>query len=224
MPTCPTCDKELNTSHGVKTHHSQVHGESIAGKEVSCHWCDSTFSIPPSVVSRYDRHFCKDKDCRAEWLSETNVGENHNNYSRVTIECEICSTEKTVPESRKDSAKFCSESCRTESISNEVTLFCDFCAGDYTKAKSREDVSSFCSESCKNASMRIERENTKCSSNWSTFSKKYRNWVGECECCGSIEQLHTHHDEPVFKGGDLWDNTFTVLCADCHLGDYDKWH
>lgn len=141
----------------------------------------------------------------------------------VELICDTCEEEYTVPPSREETSNYCSVECYREVQSSTVDLVCDYCEEKYTKAKSRKEVSTYCSKSCHNAGMRVDR-NTKSSNNWTTFSRKYRSWVGECENCGNNENLHTHHDNPICDGGDLWRNTFTVLCQSCHMGNYDKWH
>lgn len=63
------------------------------------------------------------------------------------------------------------------------------------------------------------------SSKWKEFSlnkKKDANWC--CEYCSSNGRLHTHHVYPVSLGGKKWDNKFIVLCKNCHIGNYNKWH
>lgn len=66
------------------------------------------------------------------------------------------------------------------------------------------------------------------SNKWKKFSKEKKEDVDwTCENCGSHgseSNIHTHHAEPVAQGGDKWDNTFIVLCEECHYGDYDLWH
>lgn len=112
MPDCPTCEKTLDTERGVKMHHSQVHGESIAGEEVSCHWCGDTFKVPPSRVSSADKLFCPDKNCRGDWLSETNTGENHNRYNKKEYTCDYCGKNfKMIPSHRQGEHKFCDQEC-----------------------------------------------------------------------------------------------------------------
>lgn len=60
---------------------------------------------------------------------------------------------------------------------------------------------------------------------WKSFSKKIKdNSEWKCEYCSNSGTLHTHHIEPVFMGGNKWDNKFIVLCKECHIGNYKKWH
>lgn len=60
---------------------------------------------------------------------------------------------------------------------------------------------------------------------WKKFSKDKKeeaNW--KCEYCNDNGMLHTHHVFPVSLGGDEWDNKFKVLCKNCHINNYSKWH
>lgn len=77
----------------------------------------------------------------------------------------------------------------------------------------------------KNGDCRREKLDFRKSDEWKRFSlqkKKKADWM--CEYCLSTGRLHTHHVKPVSMGGDEWDNEFIVLCKDCHIGNYGKWH
>lgn len=41
---------------------------------------------------------------------------------------------------------------------------------------------------------------------------------------GSESEIHTHHAKPVSSGGAKYDNTFIVLCKQCHKTNYEFWH
>lgn len=66
------------------------------------------------------------------------------------------------------------------------------------------------------------------SNKWQTFSTKKKeksNWTCEnCSAHGSDSEIHTHHAEPISSGGDRYDNTFVVLCKNCHNERYEFWH
>lgn len=66
------------------------------------------------------------------------------------------------------------------------------------------------------------------SNKWQSFSNQKKDEVEwTCENCsshGSSVEIHTHHAKPVSSGGDEYDNTFIVLCKDCHKNNYKFWH
>jgi predicted transcriptional regulator len=78
----------------------------------------------------------------------------------------------------------------------------------------------------KNGEWTDEKKDFRDTKKWETFSrniKEDKDWT--CENCGQYGgELHTHHANPVSDGGEKWDNTFIVLCYNCHQGDYTFWH
>lgn len=78
----------------------------------------------------------------------------------------------------------------------------------------------------KNGEWVDEKKDFRDTKSWETFSKNIkdeRDWT--CQNCGQYGgELHTHHANPVSNGGEKWDNTFIVLCYDCHQGNYSFWH
>lgn len=59
---CPTCGESFDTENGMKVHHAQAHGESIAGVAVDCDNCGETIRQERTLAEEQDHHFC-DKDC-----------------------------------------------------------------------------------------------------------------------------------------------------------------
>lgn len=78
----------------------------------------------------------------------------------------------------------------------------------------------------KNGEWTDDKKDFRDTKRWETFSKNIkqeRDWTCQnCEQYGG--ELHTHHANPVSDGGSKWDNTFIVLCYDCHQGNYEFWH
>lgn len=74
----------------------------------------------------------------------------------VTITCEVCGDEFSVPPSRSDSAKYCSSECYGETIQKESgkrdTYTCDCCGDEFEALKSRDRK--FCSQECVRESQR----------------------------------------------------------------------
>lgn len=42
--TCPTCGDTFASNRGMKSHHYQIHGESVAGFTKTCEWCGEEFT------------------------------------------------------------------------------------------------------------------------------------------------------------------------------------
>lgn len=59
---CPSCDEDFDTEHGMKTHHSQTHGESIARVERECENCGEGFEV---YKSKNLITLCR--DCHFRW-------------------------------------------------------------------------------------------------------------------------------------------------------------
>lgn len=136
---CPTCGKPLSTEVGMKTHHSMVHGESIAGEECECVACGGTFSVPPSTAE--GRKYCSE-DCMAEGYE-----------SRVQATCEVCGEGYSVMQSRADS-RFCSRECTTAQLSKErrdrVVVECTTCGDEIEKHPCEAEgyENHFCDHGC----------------------------------------------------------------------------
>lgn len=86
------CDREFKNEYGMKIHHSQIHGESIAGIEFECDYCGKVSRRPQSRLELYEHNFCEGTDCQEKWLSEYNSGENNPCWKDATIkfECSWC--------------------------------------------------------------------------------------------------------------------------------------
>ena len=74
---CPTCNKRLNTTQGMRQHHAKVHGESLLNR--TCRDCGSDFYDPKA-----QRTFCD--DCNP------NGGRNNGNWrgATETTTCRRC--------------------------------------------------------------------------------------------------------------------------------------
>lgn len=95
MATCPTCDRDdFDSETGVKIHHVQAHGESIAGVEAECVNCGETFRGKRSRIANRQRTFCS-PECQHEWRSENFTGESNPAWSggNVETECAACGEE-----------------------------------------------------------------------------------------------------------------------------------
>lgn len=191
---CPICGDSFDSTHGMKIHHSRIHNESIAGEKIICDYCGDEYREKPGRVDRSS--YCSE-ECNS-LAKEEITGKEHPHYDREELECEECGEIYYVEQYRSNSSRFCSPKCRHNWLSSRTGEDHPlYDGGEHNKYKQRD---------------------------WRIFSKKYRGWVGACEFCGNTENLQTHHDEPLSMGGNIYDNTFTVLCSECHYGDFYKWH
>ncbi len=120
---CPTCGDSFESERGVKSHHKQVHGESIAGVTVQCSNCGSEKSVFPKIAEDHDRHFCSTA-CKAEWQSENVSGENHPSWEGglQTVTCDNCGDEKDVkPHVADRERQFCDQGCWGEWASDNLS-------------------------------------------------------------------------------------------------------
>lgn len=117
----------------------------------------------------------------------------------------------------KEMAEICG--CIQGNISNWINKY-DIETRTDGKFKSGEDHWNF-----NHGNKTKEKLDFRKSKKWKKFSidkKKSANW--KCEYCGNNGRLHTHHVNPISMGGSKWDNKFIVLCRECHIDNYDKWH
>ena len=169
---CPVCGDLFDTEMGMKCHHAQIHGESIAGTEVTCANCGSIFRVAESRVSRTNNFFCPDSDCYGEWLSENYSGKDSPLYERVKVSCSWCESEFNVPHHR---------------IEQSEKLFCpdSDCVGKwFSENKSGEDsplydrVDASC-EWCNSSLEIIESIREKYDKHFCSDSECRANWISE---------------------------------------------
>ena len=85
----------------------------VSRNKYDCYWCDTgTVKMYPSERELRERVFCSE-ECRAEWLSDFNSGQNHPRYNKVTLECETCGDEfgRWPSQVQKYEHHFCSKEC-----------------------------------------------------------------------------------------------------------------
>lgn len=163
---CPTCGSVgFKTEAGMKTHHAQVHGESIAGFEYTCDWCGES-GTKRQIDEDDDHQFCS-KECYGEWKSENLVGEDSPAWEgrTIVVECEWCGsdTEKAAVRYEKNERAFCSMEChgawKSKNHSGEnhprwvgrlVDIACDQCGSAFKQdpSKIERNERNFCSKSC----------------------------------------------------------------------------
>jgi 5-methylcytosine-specific restriction endonuclease McrA len=230
---CPTCGKSLDTEHGMKTHHSMVHGESIAGETITCQQCGEEATFPPSTAD--GRKYCSE-ECMAEAYVE-----------QTTATCEVCGDEYSVAQSREDSSRFCSRDCALPALAEErqerVSVVCSTCGGSFKTHPYRVEQQDhhFCDHDCYGKWI-SENQSGEDSVHWKGGYSKYRgtDWPAlrekaleaddyQCQGCGRHDDehreehgvgLHVHHIRPITDFDDPADadtvDNLVPLCRDCH--------
>jgi len=61
---CPTCGDEFKTEGGMKSHHTQAHGESIAKIEHTCEQCGEKYQTETGYADQ--SRFCS-RECWNDW-------------------------------------------------------------------------------------------------------------------------------------------------------------
>lgn len=136
---CPTCENVLNTSLGLKQHHTKVHGESLQPTS-ECQWCGDTFRHGPTR----EANFCS-KECQMERRKSEGVPANRR---RVKFECDNCGAVESVPKSDIEHGKrYCSTECRWED-SNAKDIVCEQCNDTFRATGKWANDARFCSQDC----------------------------------------------------------------------------
>lgn len=153
MAECPTCDKQLATQRGVKSHRVQVHDAEISiGRErvsLICERCGESYQ------KRKDRAE-NSKFCSGECQRK---GRSTRSKSREVRECEVCTDNFTCHPN--DGQRFCGTECFHEwranymsgsdsPISKEVEVTCSECCESFKRAPSAmaESDEQYCSREC----------------------------------------------------------------------------
>jgi len=170
MAECPTCGRDdFSSELGMKSHHKQVHDESIADGlttiSLTCEWCSEEYEQPPAYADQNEHNFCS-HDCYSEWLTENNTGEDHPlwNGGDVEVSCETCGETLARPKHKIENAEnhFCSAQCQGKYITKhrsgedsphfqQITVGCDNCDDDVTRPPHRilNVENTFCSRKCR---------------------------------------------------------------------------
>lgn len=226
---CPTCGDSFKNMTAVKIHHTKTHGESIAGFEYNCAWCDNSVVKP---TSQYEKAFCSDS-CRDNWQSENWSGEDNPNYQgkTLTLSCNYCGSEFERLESQTNlnRGKYCSQSCKGKDktgsdspVWNSREIKCEECGEKFYAKKSR-DSARFCSYDCHHDSM-DKGERVRYGKGWIEIRRQVRERANhECEICGlSCEgsHHHVHHIIPVREFDEPenahYNENLTLLCNTHH--------
>lgn len=131
-------------------------------KEFACDSCGKAYGTRGGLA--YHMRKCSPSDmvkcefCSKLLLSEKSI-RNHEAQShdigRVKKECQSCGEEFEVKRYREDTAKYCSDACRTRDTvagwnkKQHPTLECERCGDDYTVKPYEKETSRYCSIECK---------------------------------------------------------------------------
>jgi len=217
MANCPTCGDSFTSMGGMRSHHTQIHGESLTMVEVSCNYCENVCKKHESKLERSEKLFCS-QECQSKHISEnkerhppTYSGEEHPQYNRKITNCNFCGEEILIqPHKLEDREKqFCNHNCRSSWQSKNVV-------GENHHQLKRG------SQTYKGGWKR-KRINAIISS------------LGRCEKCGMAENdhiskygfsLHVHHKKPIrtFDSHNKANkqNNLQTLCVDCHVKEENK--
>lgn len=195
----------------MKSHHAQVHNESIRGVELECHNCGDKYRVPPS---REDgSRFCSDT-CRYAWMRKSGCmrGSNSPRWDGggIEVNCSNCNADLN----------------RLQCRSDQEYYFCDAdCLGEWqSRTRSGED-----SPNWKGG------YDVYYGPEWSEISEAVRNRdQHRCQDCGMSEREHinrygrknpVHHITPfrAFENGGDVDYAaankranLITLCDSCH--------
>lgn len=197
---CPTCGDTFENKHGMRVHHSIVHGESIAYTDRECEWCGDTFTAKKSDVDRGGGRFC----------SQRCFGKQNFDGDMLERECGACGETFIARKARIDNgeAKYCSYECYhgDRKTQGKTTRECLECGDPFTikKTQLNHRPARYCSLECAGEANSGEgHHNWKGGSshyygpNWEEQRDKARERDGyECQVCGS-GNIHVHHIRPL---------------------------
>lgn len=219
---CPTCGAAFTGPAAMKSHHKQVHGESIAGVPSECDYCGEQFQSRSDVPGTY----CSNK-CQA--LAQRD---------RVGLECDHCGETFERKRNRAgDGRSFCSTECRNgfqrerdpedhpRWLGERERKTCDYCGEQFDAIPSEKGRDRFCSLECSRSYERSEASYSTLSTavrsrlpnGWGRWRADVRD--GECEMCGAeaTERAHDlHHIVPILAGGVNDPELLVELCRSCH--------
>lgn len=227
---CPTCDRILNTSVGLKQHHTKVHDESLV-ETSECDWCGKTFKVKPSQ----EGNFCS-RECFGKDRSENGVPERKR---RVMYPCEECGQLMELQKSEVGHKVYCSRECRNDG----EYLNCELCGDEFYAYDTYVDNARFCSQDCYGIWLSKNKSGAD-SWHWKGggdciygrgWTERKREQVRKrdrrrCTACGLQEQahldehdmkLHVHHmvDARQSTNPAVYNamRNLRALCISCHL-------
>jgi len=243
MPSCDVCGDEFDSVKGKNIHRTAAHGQ----PEVECGYCGELFGITPSRIDKGDDNFCSD-ECHSKGMSGEN-NPSYGNTNKVTVSCDGCGDEFKRIESHanRGSRNFCSEDC--VNFDGENNPFYGESHSEKMKEviPSGKDHWHYGTKRPKHAERMSEMHSGEGNPMYGVRGEDAPNWQGgdwmdqswrrtadwyeareealerddnECQDCGTSDELHVHHIEPVNDGGDKFDTeNLLTLCKEHH---YDR--
>lgn len=127
---------------------------------VECDACGGEIRRKPSQIN--DTHNFCDRDCRADWQTVHQTGENHPNYTQKLIECDWCGDTLSRPKWRREQYEhqFCDKDCKGNFYAanpaelhehDRVEVECETCGEQLERRQHRIEQNDvhFCSLECK---------------------------------------------------------------------------
>ena len=200
---CPTCGGLFATTGGMKSHHTQIHGESIAGIPCTCEWCGDKFRVKENMAE--ERRFCS-SECFGDWRGEEMVGVNCPGYKeKVTLSCRWCDSEFVTFPSRKEVRQFCSFECKGEWQSVNIS------GEDHPQWQPDTEEISYKGGWYSQRRRCLERDSRKCQGCGMGWDKHLEE---------NGQGLHVHHITPYRSFDDPCDanelDNLITLCQSCH--------
>jgi hypothetical protein len=124
-----------------------------------CGFCGEIVKIKEYNFKKDGRHFCKNSNCKNEWMARTFSEENHWNYRKVKVNCYICGKEKIVSLSQFKHSRYKKFICGEGHWKEEKCAFC----GRLIKvgSKSRNLKNHYCDRFCNSLSQMKGSGNSK---------------------------------------------------------------
>lgn len=232
---CPTCENVLNTSLGLKQHHTKVHDESLV-ETMGCEVCGTEFIVRPC---QDNRHTCS-MECKGKRRSVKGVPARKR---RVTEPCKGCGEDMELRPSEVGHKVYCSDDCRRDG----EFIDCEVCGSEFYAYDTYADKARFCSQDCYGEWLSENRsgenswhwkgddrftDRVPYGSGWTeTKREQVRERDGrECTDCGMgtsthrerfSQKLHVHHEvDPRESTNPAVHNAprnLRTLCVRCHL-------
>lgn len=190
---CPTCGDGFDSERGMKSHHTQAHGESIAGVEATCDNCGAVTRKRRCNLEANGSTFCG-YECYHQFRGRS---------AAATVQCSQCGTEleRNSGDLKYSERHFCDRECRGQWESENLH------GPDSPHWRGGKSLYDAVKRSLGDASL-------------GTYLRRARErGDGTCEKCGGDnggDELHVHHIVPILVGGTHHLDNLMLLCHSCH--------
>ncbi|GEM_PF-2993594 len=189
---CTYCSKKLNKKPSQikrsknhfcdkKCHNKWMRGKTRPEKQNkvkhNCHQCDKPMEVENYKYKRFlngeiKNLFCN-KNCLADWQRVNFKGEKSSKFNRITKKCGFCDEEYSIPKSRENTSKYCSNECHSNSRIEDIVVECNYCDSMFTKKRAQIKDRNFCSKSC-SSKWNSENNNLQVAKECFACNKKYK--------------------------------------------------